>query len=155
MFLYFLIFYIPTVTSYLERCQEYSSFNKTNYNVMCFTACEKLEQDIYSLNCTELYNYSEKFLNVCFTKDNCDNDMLNVYYDLNKIIDNLSCKKKLPIKCNLNNNINNSFNVRIAYIILILMGVVLLLCTIFHCRKGIYSYYIERNVSTLETRFVV
>ena len=156
MLLYFLIFYIPTARSYLERCQEYAAFNKTNYNVVCFTACEKLEQNIYSLNCQELYNYSENFLNVCFTKDTCDNNMLNVYYDVNTIMDNLSCKKKLTTRCNYyNNNNNNSFNVRIAYIILILMIVLILLCTIFHCRKLLCRYYIERNETTLETRFIV
>lgn len=68
MFFYFLILYIQITLAYLISCQEYAEINTKDYNISCWNACEKLEKNIYSLNCTELYIYSKNFMNICFAE---------------------------------------------------------------------------------------
>jgi len=138
MFSYFLIFYISISSAYLQQCQEYAEINKTYYNITCYKACEKLENKMLSLNCTELYIYSENFLNLCFAERCNDLDiqyLLNyAIYDINNLLQSQSSTQNITSVCNIDSDENS--DLRWVYIfVCIIIFISLTICTGFNCRR--------------------
>ena len=140
--------------AYLQSCQEYAEINKTYYNMTCFYACENLEKNIYLLNCNELYNYSEFFLNVCFSEKcndvNIKYILNNVIYDINNLLNTQSCRQNITAPCNIYFN-NKGLNITYGFIfIAIIIFISLTICTCFNFKKLLYYYRSHRLQSNEE-----
>ncbi len=148
MILYIIVLFIPGSFAYLQHCQEYAKINQTYYNMTCFNACEKFKKNIYLYNCSELYNSSENFLNLCFAERCSDPDILDilntVYYDINNLLNTESCSQTVISYCNLNNN--NGINIAYAFIFVgIIIFISLLICSFFNCIRLWQNYRLHTH----------
>ena len=150
MLLHFLVLYMPFAVADLIPCQEYARINETYYNVTCLLACEKLEKNIYLLNCSELYNYSENFINQCYNKQECEYTMNEMHYDLNNLLNQMNCKNNILIPCNITEDKSTSIHWAII-IFLIFFSISLSICSIYHCRR-LWIYYYNKRIENREVR---
>ena len=149
MLFYFFIC-MPFAAAYLRPCEEYARINETNYNIQCFISCNKLKKNMLYLNCTELYNYSENFINQCYNNEECEYTINEMHYDLNNLLDQMNCKNSLSIPCNIDGDGPTSFYW--AYIIfIIILSISLAICTIFNCRR-LWIYYYNKRIENREIR---
>jgi hypothetical protein len=141
---------MPFACAYLRPCDDYARINETYYNVTCFLACEKLEKNMYLLNCAELYNYSENFINKCYNKLECEYVIYEIYYDLNNLLNKVGCNSNISIPCNITGDQPTSFYW--AYIIfIVILSISLSICSIFNCRR-LWIYYYNKRMENREIR---
>lgn len=150
MLLYIFLQYISFTIAYLRPCVEYARINETNYNISCWLACEKIKNNVYNLNCTELYIYSEDFINQCYNKQECEYIINEMHYDLNNLLNQMGCNNSISIPCNINDDEPPSFYW--AYIIfIIILSISLAICSIFNCRR-LWLYYYNKQIENRELR---